>query len=599
MRKKFLSRIAAAGIAAFTAVSAMSFAASASVTLTAVEDDAGGESSATMEMTGTAHLVKWSLVKVTTSYTVNMTGTDDQVGTKATVMSPATSEMPLTSAQYTIGGSCPYGWVQGAGSAYYATQKNASDAIGKIDGIIKYYNDELTAAKTELNNVVKDYNAYWNAFATAQKNVKLDKDGNIVEGKATFTPVCGTKLQVTVVADSAISTTPKEAYYTKTEETYTPKTASDVAAAEDNAKNLPTYYYSVTPSSNATVTMTDLQAIFGKRVELEDGSGRIVPVNQGNGKKIFINATGSVASNNSSSSNNNSSSSSSSSKPKTHTENAVYRVGVFYYPTWSSAYAAAGNDESVPVWYYDYTNVGAYFSRLTGNFYSTYEAALSASGGNTTYIMTTGAGSTYYDDPYYYYYLSKYGSGSSSSSSSSNSNLGGASVTIGNKSGWSNVRSSISKAAAGTTLNVSMGNETSIPQEVLAALNGKNVTVNFTLKNGAVMSFNGLNVSSAKDIGVNVVYNNKGVATSLVNKAKSVNNAISSAQIYVSDNTFGATANMTIKFSSSRAGCTAKLYRYNTARNSLQLVSTSKIGNDGKVTFGKVTQGGDYVVVII
>lgn len=281
------------------------------------------------------------------------------------------------------------------------------------------------------------------------------------------------------------------------------------------------------------------------------------------------------------------------------TENAVYRVsttGLYYY-TWSSAYAAANYNSDNVVYVTSYSSVGNYFSRLTGSFYSTYASALSASGGNSSYVVTiNGTASDYADylDPYYYYFMNQNGTGSSSSSSS----LGGSSVKIGNKSGWTNVRSSIRSAAAGTTLNVSLNGETYIPSEILTALDGKNVTVNFTLKNGSVISFNGRDISSPKDVNVNVAYNTKNISSSLVNKAKSVNNAVSTSQISISSNTFGGSAALTVKFNANRSGYTAKIYRYNSTRNSLQLVDTSRVASTGKVTFDGVTQGGDYVIVL-
>ena len=113
------------------------------------------------------------------------------------------------------------------------------------------------------------------------------------------------------------------------------------------------------------------------------------------------------------------------------------------------------------------------------------------------------------------------------------------------------------------------------------------------------MTFNGRDISNPKDVNVAVTYNTKNISSSLVNKAKKVNKAVSSSQISVSNNTFGGTASLTVKFSSNRAGYTAKIYRYNSSKNSLQLVDTSRVSSSGKVTFDKVTQGGNYVIVLI
>lgn len=280
-----------------------------------------------------------------------------------------------------------------------------------------------------------------------------------------------------------------------------------------------------------------------------------------------------------------------------NTEYAVYRVdNGYYYHTWSSACAAAGNDTSRITFVRNYTSAGNYFSRVTGSFYNYYEDALYASRNNSSLVVLVNGNSaygSYYDDPYYYYFMNRGNSGSSSSSS-----LGGSSVKIGNKSGWSNVRSSIRSAKSGASLSVTMNGETSIPEEILTALDGKDVDVNFKLKNGAVVTINGQDISTPKDVNVAVTYNTKNVPSGLVKKATNVNNSLSTSQISVSSNTFGGKIGVTVKYSANRAGCSAKIYRYNSSRNSLQLVDTSTVSSSGKVTFDGMTQGGDFVIVL-
>ncbi|MDE5859108.1 MAG: hypothetical protein K2H23_01760, partial [Oscillospiraceae bacterium] len=61
---------------------------------------------------------------------------------------------------------------------------------------------------------------------------------------------------------------------------------------------------------------------------------------------------------------------------------------------------------------------------------------------------------------------------------------------------------------------------------------------------------------------------------------------------------FGSSADVTVKFATKRAGCTARLYRYNSDRNSLSLVDKSTVNSSGKCTFDGVTKGGDYVIVL-
>ena len=277
----------------------------------------------------------------------------------------------------------------------------------------------------------------------------------------------------------------------------------------------------------------------------------------------------------------------------TESDYAVYKVGSLYYYNRSEAYSAAGGNRSSIKYIRSYTSRGNYFSRTTGYFYSSYYDALTASGGNSARVVTLN-GTSYvdpYSDPSYYWFMN-------GGSSNSNANLGGSSVKIGNRNGWNYVRNYVAAAKSGATLNVSLNGETTIPSAIMSALDGKNVTVNFTLSNGSVISFNGKDISNPKEVSVNVVYNAKEVPSKLVAKAKSVNDGVSTAQLTISSNTFGGEAGLNVKFNANREGYTAKIYRYNSTKNSLQYIDKGTINSSGRVSFDGLTQGGEYVIVV-
>lgn len=277
----------------------------------------------------------------------------------------------------------------------------------------------------------------------------------------------------------------------------------------------------------------------------------------------------------------------------TESDYAVYKVGSLYYYNWSEAYSAAGGNRNNIKYVRSYTSRGNYFSRTTGYFYSSYYDALTASGGNSARVVTLN-GTSYvdpYSDPSYYWFMN-------GGSSNSNANLGGSSVKIGNRNGWNYVRNYVAAAKSGATLNVSLNGETTIPSAIMSALDGKNVTVNFTLSNGSVISFNGKDISDPKEVSVNVVYNAKEVPSKLVAKAKSVNDGVSTAQLTISSNTFGGEAGLNVKFNANREGYTAKIYRYNSTKNSLQYIDKGTINSSGRVSFDGLTQGGEYVIVV-
>ena len=281
-----------------------------------------------------------------------------------------------------------------------------------------------------------------------------------------------------------------------------------------------------------------------------------------------------------------------------YTENYVYKSSTtgLYYLTWTAANNATSSSGTVEA-IRSIPTYAAFFSMRTGQFYSTYESAYYASGNSASYVISVnGAASNVtgldYIDPYYYYFLNR-NSGSSSSSSSDTS-----AVKIGNRTGWTAVASSAKSAKSGATLNVTMNGETVIPSTVVSSIQGRNVTVNFTLKNGVVYSINGNDVSSAKNIDIDTIYNTKNVPSKLVSKAKSKNNGVSTSQLTIDSGSFGSSADVTVKFATKRAGCTARLYRYNSDRNSLSLVDKSTVNSSGKCTFDGVTKGGDFVIVL-
>ncbi|MDE6599160.1 MAG: hypothetical protein K2K34_03670, partial [Oscillospiraceae bacterium] len=144
----------------------------------------------------------------------------------------------------------------------------------------------------------------------------------------------------------------------------------------------------------------------------------------------------------------------------------------------------------------------------------------------------------------------------------------------------------------------SMNYETIVPSTVMSAIKGKNVTVKFVLKNGVVFTVNGNNISAASDINIDTAYNTNMVPTKLVKAAYKKNKAVSSAQITISGSSFGVDADVTVKFATKRAGCTAKLYRYNSTRDTLSLVDTATVQSNGKCTFDGVDKGGNFVIIL-
>lgn len=281
----------------------------------------------------------------------------------------------------------------------------------------------------------------------------------------------------------------------------------------------------------------------------------------------------------------------------------VYRVNGVYYPTLSAALSAAGNDYSRITKVYDYSRPQTnYFSKVTGRYYATYADALAASGNSSSNVYTFSYYSNdyyygsdyYYGDPYYYYWLNNQNNKNDDTTSSKDTTT----ATVGNRKGWTAIAKYFSSLKSGSSVSVSMNYETIVPSTVMSAIKGKNVTVKFVLKNGVVFTVNGNDISAATDINIDTSYNTSMVPSKLVKAAYKKNNAVSSAQITISGGSFGVDADVTVKFATKRAGRTAKLYRYNSSRDTLSLVDTATVQSNGKCTFDGVDKGGNFVITL-
>ncbi len=634
MKKRTFGRIAAVGLAGLTAIPAVAIVASADVTI-----DASAKT-----LSGTAYRLSWTTTRTTTqTLATALLGTDGKY--KVTFQDYSQSDYPTTGSFKDVGvGIAP----DYSGSKYIDSTMNVNYIKAQISNAVTVAenkaDNDIAVWKKKWNDAVDDFNKWVDAANYVNSAIATDP-----AAKSQFTDSTGATITVTAATAgtnpyantlNTLETSEKTKSTVKYKcnpvtETKTMKQLSDefsgilkVDIINGEIKPGNTYTLSLTggsttdPGSTGSYGTYDipvgyryadsksytvdyvtwypnlsaLRAVWGSATAVntrvpspaysatycwfDPTDGNYYTTSQAsNGYHPYavLVSSGTSASN---------------------TEYAIYRVdNGYYYYSWSSACAAAGNDTSRITFIRNYTTAGNYFSRLTGNFYNYYEDALYSSNNNASLVVTLSANSAYgyygYDDPYYYYFLNRGNSGSSSSSS-----LGGSSVKIGNKSGWTNVRSSIRSAKSGASLSVTMNGETSIPEEILTALDGKDVDVNFKLKNGAVVTINGQDVSTPKDVNVAVTYNTKNVPSGLVKKATNVNNSLSTSQISVSSNTFGGKIGVTVKYSANRAGCSAKIYRYNSSRNSLQLVDTSTVSSSGKVTFDGMTQGGDFVIVL-
>lgn len=275
-----------------------------------------------------------------------------------------------------------------------------------------------------------------------------------------------------------------------------------------------------------------------------------------------------------------------------------------YVTSYSSSYTAAQlNNGYGDIYNYNWSSYASssypWYSYVTGRYYATQSEALRVSGYDYNKVVNAYSYSTnngylygYYYDPSYYYW-NTLGNNNNNTAAKDNS-----SVTIGKSKGWTAVRRTINSAKNGASYTVNMNTENEIPENVLKTLKGKNVTINFKFSNGTIFSINGNDITSTNALNINIAYGSSGIPSSLRKKAVKANNGVSTSQFSINGGSFGATASVTVKFNTKRAGCSAKLYIYDAVQGSLSLVSRSSVKNNGQCEFSGVKQGGAYVVVL-
>ena len=616
MNKKTLSKIAAIGLAGLTVIPSFGIVASADVTVNA----------ALATISGTANHVKWQINSVTKTIKADYNATTNAL---------SFNENYMYVADYAVDTFETAGYA-GTEDVYYASSQQASSVLSGLNNTITAENANGTSGSVAYNewrkswtNYQSDVNKFNNALATFKQRKAIEEAGGAAATEVTYVDSTGATKIINDVNDVHAYTAPADTTtliiysltssndvknMTQLEDDLGPKvgiTNGEIVAGGD-------YTISTTGSSTGTTTgSTTNSSSVGLPVATyrtasdtafkSTVTGYYYP-NLSALRSVEPNATyttSSVAVPYSSTncyfdpvlgyytSANTTGYAYVVSKGTVSEETAVYKVNGYYYATYTAAYNAAnGNSNLIQLWK-DYTTLPSnYFSQVTGSFYSTYADALKASGNNASRVTVFNNASiddTNYLDPYYYYWLNKQQSSTSKDTSS---------ATLGKRTGWTSIANYLSKVSSGSSATIAMNDETTVPASVLAAIKGRNVTVKFVLDNGATFTVNGKDVTSAKNVDIDVTYNTKSISKKLIQTAYSKNDAVSSAQLSIDAASLGFNSDLTVKFSSKRAGYKAKIYRYNASRNSLVLVDTATVGSNGKTTFDNITKGGEFVVVL-
>lgn len=239
-----------------------------------------------------------------------------------------------------------------------------------------------------------------------------------------------------------------------------------------------------------------------------------------------------------------------------------------------------------------YSSTNTWFCASDGRFYPT------AQTGKTGYYVSASNTNTIdQNDPYYQYWMLRIES-LMKELSNNNNNSSSSSNNSSSSSNSSSSNSSSSGSNSGKNDEVSDDEtSTSISASKLAALRASGDTIKIKPLKSATWTICGDNVTTPRDINLKITYNTNNIPSAL--KKAVLKDATASVPLTVGENlSWGTNASLTVKFNAERANFIAKLYRYNTATGTLELVNNATVGNTGSVTFNNINHGGEYLITL-
>jgi hypothetical protein len=244
---------------------------------------------------------------------------------------------------------------------------------------------------------------------------------------------------------------------------------------------------------------------------------------------------------------------------------------------------------------------GYYFNRVTGHFYATRDAAVSASNINdvvratSLYVSNGNTSGTSSDVPYYYdgVYNPTYTGTDNASAKNGDAYV----YNNVNYAGWSGIINYISKRAANSSININMNKQAVVPDYFIEYIKNKGVTVVFIHENGARITLKSSDINKVNTVNVGVTYSTSNIPADAVKSLR--RGAISTSQFRLGDNSvYGFNASVTVTFNKDRAGKSVKLYYYNPTNGNTVYMDTATIAENGRAVF-KVNRGGDFCAVIM
>lgn len=236
-----------------------------------------------------------------------------------------------------------------------------------------------------------------------------------------------------------------------------------------------------------------------------------------------------------------------------------------------------------------YSSTCTWFCTIDGRFYSSAQ-----SGKSGYYVSTSNSNTVDMNDPYYQYWMMRI---AAIQNEQNNTNKTTTTTNKTTKSNKTNTTTTTTSSDSGTE-EIFLDDESAfISASTLASLRASGDTMTVKANGAATWTVKGENISVAKDLNLRVIFSTKNIPTALASTVKK--NIVASTTLTIGENVaWGANASLTVRYDTKRANFIAKLYRYDSASNSLILINTATVGNTGKVTFNNINHGGDYLITL-
>ncbi|RFZ76575.1 hypothetical protein DS742_22710 [Lacrimispora amygdalina] len=170
------------------------------------------------------------------------------------------------------------------------------------------------------------------------------------------------------------------------------------------------------------------------------------------------------------------------------------------------------------------------------------------------------------------------------------------------KSGWEAIMTEIKEISDQESqepgrIMVEMNGGTTIPANVIATLQGKNLNLVLDMGDGITWTINGMDVSedALLDIDLGVTKKTSVIPEDVVNRIRGENRSV---QIELAHNgAFGFKATLTIAFEKGEVGKFANLFYYNEETGKLEYMESTQVEEDGKATLTFV-HASAYTIVL-